>query len=60
MNAKCVYRIMHQNELILERKSAIPFPKWSRDGKVKSGDDMIYWKHSRSVSLFMNCPKKVI
>ena len=43
INAKRVYRIMHQNALLLERKLAIPPSKRAHTGKVTVGENNKRW-----------------
>ncbi|HIB1597004.1 TPA: IS3 family transposase [Salmonella enterica subsp. enterica serovar Muenchen] len=43
LNAKRVYRIMRQNALLLERKSAIPPSKRAHTGKVAVGESNQRW-----------------
>lgn len=43
INAKRVYRIMHQNALLLERKPAIPPSKRAHTGKVAVGESNQRW-----------------
>lgn len=43
INAKRVYRIMHQNALLLNCKPEIPPSMWSHTGKVTVGESNQLW-----------------
>ncbi|HCR3059862.1 TPA: IS3 family transposase [Escherichia coli] len=43
INAKRVYRIMRQNALLLERKTAVPPSKWAHTGKVAVKESNQRW-----------------